>query len=360
MNFKFLILTFIFYLNFGESANILCIFPLPAYSHQLIYSCVAKELLAKGHNLTVITTHPSKFEHKNATIIDVSFVIEMFDDALENAYGKGGFVSFFRDLIEITKKQIEFVGIQNLIQNGSNFDLMIVEATGMHSPFHAFAEHFNIPVVGITSSDGASIIHEYVGNVVNPIAHPDRILPFLMARSFGQRLKSCIFFIFAKYFINPLFHAEYERLIKENFPKITKTSEELNKNFDLLLINTHPALGYIRPLLPNTIQLGFIHIDDPKLIPHDLKIILDKSLNGVIFVSFGTVVKSNFMRSKIEIFLKAFESLPYDILWKYDGDKLDFIPKNVILRKWFPQSDLLAHENVKLFITHGVSLNAMS
>lgn len=41
------------------------------------------------------------------------------------------------------------------------------------------------------------------------------------------------------------------------------------------------------------------------------------------------------------------------ILWKWESDNVDRMPKNVLAKKWLPQNDILAHPNVKLFITHG-------
>lgn len=54
------------------------------------------------------------------------------------------------------------------------------------------------------------------------------------------------------------------------------------------------------------------------------------------------------------IFLSAFAQFPdYNFLWKYEKPIVDFeLPKNVFIRPWLPQSDILNHTKVKAFITH--------
>lgn len=40
------------------------------------------------------------------------------------------------------------------------------------------------------------------------------------------------------------------------------------------------------------------------------------------------------------------------VLWKYEDESLTNVPSNVLIQKWIPQNDILAHPNVKVFITH--------
>ena len=56
---------------------------------------------------------------------------------------------------------------------------------------------------------------------------------------------------------------------------------------------------------------------------------------------------------KRKAILKAFSRLKQDVLWKFEEDSFPDLPKNVKISKWLPQSDILAHPNLKLFITHG-------
>lgn len=58
------------------------------------------------------------------------------------------------------------------------------------------------------------------------------------------------------------------------------------------------------------------------------------------------------------IFTRVFASLKEKVIWKFD-DAIDNLPSNVLIRNWFPQNDIFAHPNMKLFISHGGLLSSL-
>lgn len=75
----------------------------------------------------------------------------------------------------------------------------------------------------------------------------------------------------------------------------------------------------------------------------DLKTILDSSENGVIYFSLGSVVKSSKMpRETVSFLLSELAKLKQTVLWKWEDDQLPNLPKNVVVKKWFPQNDILS------------------
>nr|AAL48556.1 RE03265p [Drosophila melanogaster] len=150
----------------------------------------------------------------------------------------------------------------------------------------------------------------------------------------------------------------HEAVYRKYFPKIAdkRSLSEITRNFALILVNQHFTMAPPRPYVPNIIEVGGMHVDQqPKALPQDLEdFIQGAGEHGVIYFSLGTNVRSrNLSKDRRKILIDTFASLPQRILWKFDADELSDVPSNVLISPWFPQQDILAHPNVKLFITHG-------
>lgn len=84
---------------------------------------------------------------------------------------------------------------------------------------------------------------------------------------------------------------------------------------------------------------------------------------GTILMSLGTNMKSaqlgDELLSKI---IKTFAQLPdYNFLWKFEEDPktLPVKPsKNVMIQKFMPQNDILAHPKIVAFVSHSGLLSS--
>ncbi|KAG4079652.1 hypothetical protein HA402_010432 [Bradysia odoriphaga] len=348
----------------SENARILGVFPTPSISHQVVFHALVKDLAARGHHLTVLTTDSLKIDNPNVTEINLHDSYEVFTKGLNFVdYKESGgdedniLAAFMPVLIDVVDQQLSHPAVKNIIENKGNqtFDVVIVEHLVYWSTL-AFAEIYDCPIIGMTSLDTMSFLHEAIGNEANPVIHPEIFFPYTHGQlSFAERWKSLKYYLRYKMFSHDVYERDYTAQIRKHFPTVKESIERLNERVQLIMVNTHPAMGFIRPILPNTIQLGFLHIKPPSPLPNsDLKTFLDHAKNGVIYMSLGSNVKSKDLSSKIlATFLNVFRNLTYDVLWKFEADNLPNKPPNVFISKWLPQSDLLAHPSIKLFITQG-------
>ncbi|XP_039442022.1 UDP-glucosyltransferase 2-like [Culex pipiens pallens] len=186
----------------GSGSRILAIFPSPAKSHQIVFRAIVKGLLERGHHVTMMSTDPIETDNPNITQIDWSFahkiIVENIDVAkLRQENCKTLTIS--KQLLHVTemfvRAEMNHPDVQQLIRNAGDeqFDVLIVEYFQM-TPFFAFAELFNVPMIGVTSIDSISQAHEVVGNVVNPVIHPEISHKFSVNLNFFQRIDALLTF----------------------------------------------------------------------------------------------------------------------------------------------------------------------
>lgn len=240
------------------------------------------------------------------------------------------------------------------IMNNESFDLVIMGYMS-NDALLGFGAHFNCPQIVFFANSYFGFVNYVVGNPESTSYVPNFFISDKKEMNFIERLQNTIFngltsagFEYVHYLNNGLYK---EIFPIEKYPSL----EEIKKNISLVFVNTHVSQGVVRPNQPNIIEIGGIAAKETSdKLADDIQDWLDTAENGAIFMSFGTNVKSTDLSpAKLAAVLKTFGKLKQKVLWKWDAETLPGKPDNVKIAQWLPQDDILAHPNVKLFVTHG-------
>ncbi|CAF4891859.1 unnamed protein product [Pieris macdunnoughi] len=338
---------------FCDGANILFLAITPLHSHQTALRPVYMELARRGHQMTVVSCLQPNEVHESITHIYLKQTLHGLSRFLEaDMKGADTLKSQQTRTFNTAKVILESIlkdDMRELIKSGRKFDLIITEACVRFST--VFSEVFQSPMVLISTLGGSFDTFRMVSSPEQPILYPIGIRKrFTNLTEMEKVVETYRHFDLLKlYYDMGEFDEEVVRkYLGDDFPSI----HEINNNIELIMLNLHPLWDSNRPVPSNVIYLGGLQLQEHKELSQDLHTILDES-ERVIFMSFGSSVRSSILnRMKIDMFLKVLSELPYTVMWKWDTE-VENLPKNIIVRKWFPQRDLLRHPKIKLFITQG-------
>ncbi|XP_063535792.1 UDP-glycosyltransferase UGT5-like isoform X2 [Cydia strobilella] len=341
---------------YGDTARILIVVPTPSISHQVEFRPIAQEL-AKRHRVVILTTDPAFPDQAppNLTEIDlhdISYSL-WIDRLLKTATGKQnnlntGWQMAMDVMLEIFPKQMKSEAVKKVFEKEKQFDLVIAEA--WTRPPLALSHVFKAPVILMSSLGGTDEQYQLMGAPVNPLLYPDTPRTRLYNLTLWEKVTE----MYNRYLLRRLTMSYQEKedvMLRDLFGKDTPALEELKNNVELLMVNIDPVFEGYRPVPPNVIHLGSLNCVPAKDLPQDLKSWMDSSKHGVIYMSFGTNTDPSLLPpERMAIFSRVFEKLPYDVLWKWKEPPAG-LPANVRTSAWLPQSDLLRHKKVVLFIT---------
>ena len=250
--------------------------------------------------------------------------------------------SVFKNLNEISREVKE-----NINNRNETVNLVLFTAQFGFIGLDLF-KHFHLPHIGLSPPGWAPHLAKYLGNPENPSYQPELTATCVEPMTFSQRLANTMMYSFNDYEILGWLWLPW--LI--DLP--TEEYRDFIANIDLLFLGSHVVTHSPIAWAPNTIEIGGIHCTEGKKLPDDLQNFLDAHPEGVIYVSFGSTVKPSQMPiERKKVFIDTFRQLQYPVIWKWDEDTIKDLPSNVRLSKWLPQQDLLAHPNLRVFVTHG-------
>ncbi|XP_059612715.1 UDP-glycosyltransferase UGT5-like [Phlebotomus argentipes] len=344
-------------------ANILVLEPVPSPSHHVWMKTLTYALASKGHNITAISADIEEDTPENLHYLHLDKVYEVLYDGSDdmNYVELGKANGFIKTLVFVTfsmrslEGSVISKGYKQLLDypDDFKFDLIIYDFV-LGPLLLPFATKFpSTPIIGATAYSSSGFSIPVLGGTFTPA-----FIPYIFYSSelqtFQDRMNNFVFtfldYLLRMYYITPRIH----KAMGHDFPHL-KDVRELDKTLKLVLINKDPVLSIQEQSLPNVISVGGMQIQRANALPKDLQTILDEAKKGVILFSLGTNIMGSMVKSeRFTEILEAFRSLSeYTIIFKMDPEKIPGrLPSNVVVRSWLPQNDILAHPNLKLFITH--------
>ncbi|CAG9797601.1 unnamed protein product [Chironomus riparius] len=359
MTLKFFIVLLIFATSSSESSKVLCIHTSFAKSHVMPMQLLAKELANRGHEITFISPFPlsEKVNNYRDVKIEISDRDAQLFEELSKKFTAGANIFKFaielmNSLHRVSNDTLQSSWMREMMAT-ENFDL-VLSGYSMSEYQLGLADHFKCPSIVFWSGHVISSLTKMVGNPLSPEAVPNPMMS-RKEMSFIGRVKNLLLNGLDLFVIRSYFNYRSKIIYDYNFPPDRYRSyDEMIRNVSLVLVNTHFTSSGPRPLLPNLVEVGGLQVKpNPAPLPEDLKTFLDDAKDGAILFSFGSNAKSIYIpEDKQKIILKVFSKLKQRVIMKWESDVLPGKPKNVLISKWLPQDDILAHPNIKAFISH--------
>ncbi|XP_050344523.1 UDP-glycosyltransferase UGT5-like [Nymphalis io] len=355
--FSLLIPLFFIFTQFYQvhSLNILGVFPYQGKSHFFVFQPYLEELALRGHNVTVISCFPREKSMKNYHDISLADKVKILEDAfpLKRSYYTIFQISVFLLSTGTSncKTMLADENVRNLVNSKAQFDLVLIEQFNTDCGL-GLAHKLSAPVVGLSSHQLMPWYYNRFGVPYNPSFVPFLLLEGGTKPTLYQRVERILFDAYFNTAYKFFGQRVDQNTLAQYFDDIPPL-EELGRNMKFLLIYTNSLLTGSKLLPSNVIEVGGFHVAEPKPLPDELKKFIEESEHGVIYISFGSMLKATLTpKDKIEAITAALSELPQRVIWKWEEKTLPGNPKNIYLSKWLPQNDILAHPKVLAFYSH--------
>ncbi|XP_076012325.1 UDP-glucuronosyltransferase 2A2-like [Genypterus blacodes] len=353
-----------------QGENIL-VFPSEG-SHWVNMDILIQALHAKGHNITIVRSSKSWYikdnSHYNTIMVQMEKGLiqdqlkKMLDPIIENERGSPTLMRFFHmalgmfhnfieattDFAELTKALLDDKELMQNIKDGK-FDAMIADPSWGSGTI--LAKYLNLPLIYYVR--WLLLEEAHLAIAPSPLSY----IPVTGSHStdkmtFAERVKNVFLYVATRIQSTLIIKQTYQKICDEYLEPGTDFYQ-LMQAADLWLMRVDFVFEFPRPTMPNVIYMGGFQCKPAKPLPQHLEDFIQSSgEHGVIIMSLGTLI-GELPQDLADEIAAAFASLPQKVIWRYKGARPATLGNNTLLVDWIPQSDLLGHPKIKVFVAHG-------
>ncbi|XP_072860083.2 UDP-glucuronosyltransferase 2A1-like isoform X2 [Pogona vitticeps] len=365
-------LVLVFFVGSASTGNVL-VWPVD-FSHWLNMKAILDELIARGHQVTVLVpssflimnfSEPSRFQ---VEVISVPIEKEDMETMVQDfvhiwAYERHelSFWKFSMKIFDLMKEILHKNKIicdtvlldEKLLKKleSAHFDILIsdpVTACG-----ELVAEKLHLPFIYSLRFTFGNTMERLCGGIPSPPSYVPASLGGLTDRmTFLQRMGNMLFYLSQDIVFQHVLFKQWDTFYSEVLGRPTTFCETMGKA-EIWLIRTYWDFEFPRPFLPNFEFVGGLHCQPAKPLPEEMeKFVQSSGEHGIVVFSLGSIIK-NLTDEKSAMVALALSQLPQKVIWRYKGKRPEKLGANTRVYDWIPQNDLLGHPKTKAFITHG-------
>lgn len=244
-----------------ENARILAVEGFAAKSHWYFMSAVLRSLTDAGHEVTVFTPFPEG-DRENYTEVDVSQSLpaKIGLDIVKTMETIGRPFTLFDAIVPLIRglycdvlyKNDRF---ENMLRNSGDYDydVIVVELLAFDCMSH-LAAVMKLPIVHLIPSPMITFVERTVtGHYSNPACVTNMLGYQAVPKTFVQRLVNTVLFVYGS------FVTTYHGFKLKTFdPKLYDQSPTVVPS--IVFQNSHYITEVARPVMPNLIEIGGIHL----------------------------------------------------------------------------------------------------
>ncbi|KAL9957653.1 hypothetical protein ACROYT_G034576 [Oculina patagonica] len=315
-----------------------------------------EELASRGHEVVIVVASTQKIKPSSKVphkIYQVPYEPGFLEDTMIRTQLEGNMIQMFLKMKEVLPVLCESaLNSTEVLKELRGFDLLIYDSLAFCGVL--LGEHLNIPRVEILPAP-PNVPFGFSHMIPMPVSYvPQLITGFTDKMTFVERAMNLGVYLGTKLFVHFANYWPMDVLkVKYNI-KPERSFSEASGDVELVIITADFALEYAQPLLPSHVMVGPLNVKDAaKPLPPDLdKFVSNSGGHGFIIVSFGSNVASVLPKPVVDMLATAFGKLKQRVVWRLKGYIPSFLAANIKIMDWLPQSDLLAHKDIKAFVSH--------